>query len=247
MKARFLLACCVTALAACAPEAVKWSGVVRAGGPREPSEFPGAQRPRVDGCPASLRVTTVEASSFAAWWRARTDSSAELLVARSTPRGKWTTPVVADSTDRSTRGCFRPPPSIAADPRSGYVHVAYFAEPAGGPGVFFAHSMDSAQTFHAAVPIIFGRNASRVSVDSEGDRVAVAFEDPNSEQPVIGIALSRSMGHLFEKRVRATSPNGRARQPVLRLSTDSIRLWWSEYSPNPAVSATRAMYRAGKW
>ena len=64
---------------------------------------------------------------------------------------------------------------------------------------------------------------------------------------MIGIALSKTVGHIFEKRLRATNSSGRARQPVVRISEDSIRLWWSEYSANPVVSATRPLYRAGKW
>ena len=159
----------------------------------------------------------------------------------------WATPVVADSTDRGPRGCGRPAPAIAADDSSGYLHLAYFAEPESGAGVYFAHSMDAGATFHSPVPIVFGRNPSRVSVGSKGDRVAVAYEDPNASQPIIGVALSKTMGHIFENRIRATSENGRARQPVVRVTGDSIRLWWSEYSANPAVSATRAMYRAGAW
>jgi hypothetical protein len=107
--------------------------------------------------------------------------------------------------------------------------------------------MDSASTFHAAVPIVFGNTPSRVSIDSEGDRVAIAFEDPNSRQPMVGVSLSATMGHIFERRMTVSSPNGRARQPVVRLAGDSIRVWWSEYSANPAVSATRPAYRAGKW
>ena len=95
------------------------------------------------------------------------------------------------------------------------------------------------------VPIVFGKNPARVSMDASGDRVVVAFEDPNANQPAIGISLSKTMGHLFEHRSQATSFNVRARQPVVRLDGDSIHLWWSEYSANPAVSATRAAYRSG--
>jgi hypothetical protein len=127
------------------------------------------------------------------------------------------------------------------------VHIAYFSEPANGAGIFFAHSMDTAATFHSPVPIVFGRNPSRVSVASDGDRVVVAYEDPNSTQPIIGIALSKTMGHIFESRSIATSENGRARQPVVRVEGDSIRLWWSEYSADPTVSATRPRYRAAEW
>jgi hypothetical protein len=184
---------------------------------------------------------------YAVWWQSRPDSSVVLMSARRAPRGKWSEPVIADSTDHGVRGCGRPAPAIAADAKSGYVHLAYFAEPKSGAGIFFAHSMDAAATFHSPVPIVFGRNPSRVSVASDGDRVVVAYEDPNSTQPIIGIALSNTMGHIFESRSIATSENGRARQPVVRVEEDSIRLWWSEYSPDPTVSATRPRYRAAQW
>lgn len=234
-------------VSACRTEPVSWSAVVVQGAPPEPREFPsGEMRPSIaSGCEASLRIATSAGSSFATWWQIRSDSSAMLMVSRSMHGGPWESPVLADATDEGVRGCGRPAPAIAADGRSGYVHIAYFLEPASGSGVLFAHSMDSAATFHAAVPIVFGRNPSRVSIDAQGDNVVVAYEDPNSNQPAIGISLSATMGHIFESRTRATSANGRARQPVVRLDGDSIRLWWSEYSANPAISATRPMYRTG--
>jgi hypothetical protein len=227
-------------------DSVVWGPIAHEGFPAEPRELPGDIRPGIGaGCAASLRVSTSDGSSFATWWQVRPDSSGVLLVSRSMHGGPWQQPVVADSTDISTRGCGRPAPAIAADARSGYVHIAYFVEQPSGAGVFFAHSMDSAATFHAPVPIVFGNNPSRVSIDAEGDRVIVAFEEPNARQPLVGISLSRTMGHIFELRTQASSLNGRARQPVVRLAGDSIGLWWSEYSPNPAVSATRPTYRAG--
>ena len=118
---------------------------------------------------------------------------------------------------------------------------------AAGSGIFFAHSMDSAATFHAPVPIVFGPNPSRVSVASHGERVVVAYEDPNAQQPVIGVALSKTMGHLFENRMQATTDNGRAMQPIVRVGADSIQLWWRQYSADPSISATRPAYRAAEW
>ena len=237
----------IAALSGCSESAVTWSDVVHRGGPREPLEsVRGLDGPLVAGCGGSLRIASNGESSFAAWWAARRDSSVLLMTARSLRGDAWSNPVVADSTDRGRRGCGRPPPAVAADPVSRYVHLAYFLEPAGG-GVFFAHSMDSGETFHAAVPIVFGKNPSRTSVASAGDRVVVAYEDPNSDVPLVGVALSKTMGHLFEKRSLASTEYGRARQPVVRVDGDSIRVWWSEYSENPAVSATRPMYRAGRW
>lgn len=237
----------VAAMSGCSESAVTWSDVVHRDVPHQPSEsIRGLVPPVVSGCEASLRVATNGESAFAAWFAARPDSSVLVMSARSLNGTRWSKPVVADSTDRGARGCERPPPAIAADPVSRYVHLAYFIEPAGG-GVFFAHSMDSGATFHSPVPIVFGNNPARTSVASNGDRVVVAYEDPNSRQPMVGLALSKTMGHLFEKRVLASTEYGRARQPVVRVTGDSVRVWWSEYSENPAVSATRPMYRAGLW
>jgi hypothetical protein len=240
----------VSAIVACTTTPpVKWGEVVFNGAPGEPREYPiNVDSPSPSACPASLRIAETPTTQYAVWWEVRPDSSGILKSARrATNENVWTTPVIADSTDKSVKGCGRPAPAIAADAASGYVHMAYFAEPKSGAGIFFEHSMDDGRTFHAPVPIVFGKNASRVSVASSGDRVVVAYEDPNSLQPMIGVALSKSMGHIFEARSMATSPNGHARQPVVRIKGDSIQLWWSEYSPNPAVSATRPMYRAAVW
>jgi hypothetical protein len=235
-------------LLGCAQRDVVWTEIAYQDVPAEPNEMRSRSRPAIDaGCAVSLRVAESEGSSFAAWWRVRPDSSAVLMVSRSMHGAPWQAAIAIDSSDTGVRGCGRPPPAIAADARSGYVHVAYYLEPASGAGVFFAHSMDSAMTFHSAVPIVFGNSPSRVSVDAHGDKVAVAFEDPNARQPMVGVSLSATMGHIFERRMTVSSPNGRARQPVVRLAGDSVRLWWSEYSANPAVSATRPAYRAAQF
>jgi hypothetical protein len=247
---RPLIALLATLASSCSTDpSVEWSGVVYHDVPAEPvDQLLAAQlSPVAASCAGSLRIVRIGEVSFAVWWQARSDSSVMLMSSRSSDGSSWSEPVIVDSTDHGILGCDRPPPSIAADSASGYVHVAYFAEPNDGGGVFFAHSMDSAASFHAPVPIVFGKSPSRVSVGASGDRVVVAYEDPNSAQPVIGLGLSRTMGHIFERRLQATSSNGRARQPVVQVDEDSIRLWWSEYSGNPAVSATRPRYRAGKW
>lgn len=228
---------------------IKWGEIVYSNGPMTPNEYPSALQslPSRTACPGSLRIAKTGSEEYAVWWESNRDSSVTLMTSRSSGGRTWSAKIAADTTDHGVRGCGRPAPAIAADSASGYVHIAYFSEPANGPGIFFAHSMDKAATFHSPVPIVFGRNPSRTSVASSGDKVAVAYEDPNSSQPLVGVALSRTMGHIFESRSIATSENGRARQPVVRIAGDSIRLWWSEYSPNPEVSATRPFYRAGFW
>ena len=237
----------VMTLAACKGDPLEWGEPVF-GGPQAPRELMRVSNLNdPEQCPVSVRVADNGHFLNAAWWRVERDSSALLMVARSKDGVVWENPVVADSSDQGVRGCARPAPAVSADSAGGYVHLAYFLEPAAGAGIFFAHSMDSARTFHAPVPIVFGRNASRVSVASNGDRVVVAFEDPNSRQPLIGVALSKTMGHLFESRMQATPDNGRAMQPIVRVGKDSVRLWWSEYSSDSTVSATRPAYRAAKW
>jgi len=228
---------------------IKWGEIVYANAPMAPNEYPLAwqQIDEAKVCPGSLRISKAGSKHYAVWWESESDSSVVLQTSKSSNGRTWNPPIAADTTDRGVRGCGRPAPAIAADSASGYVHIAYFSEPKSGPGIFFAHSMDSATTFHSPVPIVFGRDPSRVSVDSEGDKVVVAYEDPNSSQPLVGVAVSRTMGHIFEARGIASSDNGRARQPVVRLKGDSILLWWSEYSSDPTVSATRPFYRAGFW
>jgi hypothetical protein len=245
---RLPLVFCLAILASCKADPVTWGEAVISGGPSAPRDSI-ARISIADSrmCSVSVRVASAGNSSYAAWWRVNGDSSSSLMVARSTPGGTWSNPVVADSTDHSNRGCGRPAPAIAVDTVSGYVHVAYFLEPQEGPGIFFAHSMDSGATFHSPVPIVFGKTPSRVSLATHGDRVAVAYEDPNSRQPMIGVALSKTMGHIFESRVVATPDNGRAMQPIVRIDRDSLRLWWSEYSADSSISATRPAYRAGLW
>ncbi len=233
---------------ACAADAVVWQEISYSA-PPWPAGIPlGRVSPGGGACPSSVRAVRAGKSLFAAWWQARDDSSSELLVARSLDGGRsWTNPVAADTTDHSVTGCGRPPPAIAADEATGNMHVAYFAEPRGRSGIFVAHSMDVGRTFHAPVPIVFGETPAFVSVAAERDRVAVAYEDPNSAQPTVGIALSRTMGHIFERREVVSGENERARQPAVELRGDTVRIWWSDHSPDPRISATRAAYRAGYW
>jgi hypothetical protein len=235
-------------LAACSDQKVQWSEVSYSAPPRPSNISIAAMSPLRGACSVSVRAARAGKAILAAWWSVRDDSSGVLLVARSNDNGQtWNASVIADSTDQSVRGCGRPAPAIAADSVSGYVHVAYFAEPMRGRGIFFAHSMDSGRTFHSPVPIVFGDNPAAVAVASEGDRVAVAYDDPNSVQPAVGIALSNTMGHIFRPGEPISNVSERAKQPAVELSGDRIRLWWSDYSDDPRISATRTAYREGIW
>jgi hypothetical protein len=179
-------------------------------------------------CAGSVRVAAARRTLFAAWWAPRPDSGARLLAARSSDGGRsWSAPAPIDTTDVGATGCRREPPAIAADSTSGYVHVTYALQAAEGPGLFFSHSMDGGVTFHAPVPILYGERLGRTSVAADGDLVAVAFEDPNSTIPRIGLALSRTMGHIFEHRILPVSDeNGAASHPQVGIRGRRIAVAW---------------------
>ena len=127
-------------------------------------------------------------------------------------------------------GCHRAPASVAIDSATGYVHVAYALTATEGAGVFFSHSMDSTATFHAPVPILYGERLGATNVAAAGDHVVVvAFEDPNAMTPRVGLALSRTMGHLFEDRIVPVSDDhGVATRPLVALRGRRIAVAWRE-------------------
>ncbi|HKH91605.1 MAG TPA: hypothetical protein VKA54_07370 [Gemmatimonadaceae bacterium] len=195
-------------------------------------------------CRGSLVVSRAGSRLYAAWWRVRSDSGAHLLAAYSAnDGGAWSAPSPVDTTDQSVTGCNRAPPAIAADSASGYVHVVFSLLGREGPGLFYAHSMDAGATFHSAVPIFYGDRLGRSSVAADGDVVVVAFEDPNSRRPRVGLALSRTMGHIFEERLLPVSDdNGIATHPLAAVRGRRIAVAWQRGAASdstPAVLAIR--------
>jgi hypothetical protein len=196
-------------------------------------------------CAGSLRLAAARRALFAIWWAPRADSGARLLAARSTDGGRsWSAPAPVDTTDVGVTGCRREPAAITADSTSGYVHATYALQAAEGPGLFFSHSMDGGVTFHAPVPILYGEQLGRTSVAADGDLVVVAFEDPNSTMPRIGLALSRTMGHIFEHRILPVSDdNGIATHPLAAVHGRRVAVAWR--SGPPDSSGTTLSVRSG--
>ena len=194
-------------------------------------------------CEGSLRVAIARRTIFGVWWAPRPDSGARLLAARSTDDGRtWSEPAPVDTTDAGVTGCRREPPAIAADSTSGYVHVSYALRAVEGPGLFFSHSMDDGVTFHAPVAILYGERLGRTSVAADGDLVVIGFEDPNSRTPRIGLALSNTMGHIFEHRILPVSDdNAAAVRPLTAARGRSIAIAWATDIPGapPATLAVR--------
>jgi hypothetical protein len=251
-----VVALCVM-LAACADQPVDWNAarvdaargavVVTADGTLRPDSMAalGARLPSPDAamCPGSLVLAPADSHLFAAWWHVRPDSGAVLLAARTDDQGRhWSAPAPVDTTDVGTMGCRRAPPSIAADSATGYVHVAFGLVGKEGPGLFFAHSMDGGATFHAAVPIFYGDQLGRSSVAADGDHVVVAFEDPNSRMPRVGLALSRTMGHIFEERILPFSDdNGAATNPRAAIRGRHVAIAWDRRPSSDSAAALVAI------
>ncbi len=192
-------------------------------------------------CPGTLRLSKAGPTIFAVWWSPRPDSGARLLSAHTGNHGTtWSAVSPVDTLDRGVTGCRRAPPSIAADSVTGYVHVAYAMHAPEGPGLFFSHSMDRGAIFHEPVPLLYGERLGRTSIAADGDRVVVAFEDPNSGTPRVGLALSRTMGHIFEDRFLPVSfDNSAASHPLVAVHGARISVAWRERSVSGSGTALR--------
>jgi hypothetical protein len=180
-------------------------------------------------CPGSLRIAPMSATEiYSVWWSRRPNGRASLVSARSDDAGEtWTPAVAVDTTDRGANSCSRPAPAIAADAKSGYVHVTYFLNSTGGPGVFFAHSMERGELFHSPVPIMYGERPSATAVAAADSMVIVAFEDPNSERAQIALAMSRTWGHIFAReRPEASAGAPIAERPLVALRQSLIAVGW---------------------
>jgi hypothetical protein len=251
------------ALAACVPQPVEWEAETRrregvvadtsvlvlddaaADGVRFDAQWTPPSWPEEPAVCTSTRraVRALGEEAYASWFSVRPDSSVLLRVARSDDGGRtWAAAVTADSMDAGRAGCDRPVPYIAADSANGYVHLVYFLDAREGAGLFFTHTMERGALFHEPVPIVYGDRPSQAAVTSRGDTVVVAYEDPNSRMPRLGLALSRVQGHIFEHRVPASDETGEARTPRVALRGTRLVVAWTATarggtSPRMAVRA----------
>ncbi len=180
-------------------------------------------------CIATRRAALAPSgTAYATWFTVRTDSSVILRVARSDDRGlSWQGAVTADATDVGREGCARKAPFVSVDSLNDYVHVVYHLVAREGAGIFFSHSMDGGGLFHEPVPIVYGDRPSAASVASIGDTVVVAYEDPNSRSPRLGLAISFTQGHIFATRTSASDEAGEARTPRVVVRNGRVAVAWT--------------------
>ena len=223
---------CIMLLVACGDAAIRWHEPEPAAQTVAGDRAAAARRPvAASQCPGSVRIAKDSTGDwYAAWWSVRPDSTADVVVARSTDGLSWLPAIRADTADVGRSGCRRPAPSIAAD--SGNVHVVYAMTAREGSGIFVTHSMDRGQLFHTPVAVVYGDLhaegfGERTAVAARGNLVAVAYEDPNTNPTQIGFALSRSMAHLFEWRGLVSVATGAAESPSVTLGPSSVTVTWA--------------------
>lgn len=233
-------------LAACTPAAIDWEEPVVVPPSSDSAGTGGAPATAIaqpaGSCPGGVRIARDAGSgeSFAAWWAVRPDSTAELVVARSTDGVQWGDPVKVDTLDAGRTGCRRMAPAIVA--YAGHVQLAYAMAAKEGPGIFASHSMDRGQIFHSPVAVVYGERLAPPSIAARGDLVAVAYEDPNTNPRRIGLAVSRTMGHPFQSRSVVSPPTGEASSPTVELRDSTVTVTWTS-TPRPPAAARRMMRR----
>jgi len=253
MRSRlFLLLALFTA--ACDAPAVDWGDPVSASGPADgrlivdssghaqfvadssiapTPTFPGA-------CPGSVRAAQGKSQLRAVWWGLRPDSGAVLYMAASTDSGKtWGAPVKVDTADAGVHACQRPAPTIAAVGDD--LHIAYAMTAKEGTGVFFAHFLSS--MVHSPVAVIYGDRVVPTAIAAEGNRVAVAYEQPNGARHQIGLALSSTQGHIFEAHMNASRDIDDATSPKIALAGNTIAVSWS--TPRTGDTTSTRVVRVG--
>lgn len=205
-------------------------------------------------CARTLR--TAEAPGFgtvAIWWTRVAGGRVHLVAAwRDGQAGAWRGPLPVDTLDqgpgdaqaaeRGAHGCVRPAPSVAWDARTRFLHVAYAVRGPEGPGVFYAHQMDPRASFEVPVAVLYGEQLGVVRVASDGDVVAVAYEDPNTRgRSRVGLAISRTAGHTFEEqRLIASADAGDARDPYVVVHGRAVALGWSDVAASPSSNVGTA-------
>ena len=236
MKGKLIVAAALIGATACRSDRVRWEAPQAISGDTlgllvvTPAALVEFARPLTAlhptdslACPASFAVVVDGAAAYAAWFRRRPDSSVAVIAARSADGGKtWSTPGMVDSVDVGRAGCARPAPSIAT--AEGYVHVSYSMKAPEGYGVFFAHSMDQGATFHSPMIVVYGDRLAATATAAHGMRVAVAYEDPSGGRKRIDVALSRTQGHTFEPRERASPEEMTATRPRIAIRDTIVAL-----------------------
>jgi len=104
-------------------------------------------------------------------------------------------------------------------------------------GVFVAHSMDRGALFHSAVPIAYGEGFGATAIAADEDHVVVAYQDPNAGSPRVALAISATMGHIFERHLTVSGADVRATAPQTALRGSLVAVSWIEQGEGAGAGA----------
>jgi len=121
------------------------------------------------------------------------------------------------------------------------LHIAYSMTASEGTGVFFAHFLGS--MVHSPVAVIYGDRVVPTAIAAEGNRIAVAYEQPNGTRHQIGLALSSTQGHIFETHMTASRDIDDAISPQVALAGNVIAVSW--LTPRSGDTTTTRVVRVG--
>jgi hypothetical protein len=93
------------------------------------------------------------------------------------------------------------------------------------------------------VTIMYGDQLTEVAIAARGDTVAIAYVVPSSDHPQLGIALSHTMGHIFEDRLTVPSSSD-ASDPAIAIAPGRLVVAWIHHAPG---GATSLMTRVGRF
>ena len=119
------------------------------------------------------------------------------------------------------------------------MHVAYSMRAPEGEGVFYAHQMDPRVRFEAPLVVVYGDRPSAVGLASDGDLVAIAYEDPNTAgRPFVSLAVSRTAGHTIDDRLAVSGRGMAAVRPAVAVRGRRVVVGWVERASPRTIAAT---------
>ena len=93
---------------------------------------------------------------------------------------------------------------------------------------------------HSPVAVIYGDRLVSTAIAADGDRVAVAYEEPNGTRKQIDVALSQTQGHIFEWHATASRDIDAATQPAVALVGPRLAVAWVTRRMGDSTSSTVA-------
>ena len=198
------------------------------------------RRPTYAGSIGSVASRVVHArhglSEFAAaWWSVRRDSSAVLYVARQPDSGRtWGTPTAVDTTDVSSVGCRRPPPSLV-DSRRRRARRVLDGRARRHGRVLRAHHgrVCSTHRFQSSM----ANDSSRPRSPRTRDRVLVALRGAERNAPADRRrALGDRRGTLRDCTPRRRAASTTRRRPPWRSPDSTLAVSWFETSAHDSTA-----------